>query len=229
MTHPYLPLRGRWTWSPIGPVARGRGCPKARLGNMEALEKLQVSGSSLTSLPALPRAPRLIELFLDNNLILSVPPKTFTQLSSLMQLMAGARHHTPRAESPFHTCTSNDGSYAFQYLDLAFNSLHSLRQDSLHLSHDVMVFLDHNVIAYIDERAFSGHLPTLLDVSSNALTGLDQRVFQPILDNIISHQYDSYVDATYNPLQCSSIHWLLGDNMYLYFIALPDLQCRRAH
>lgn len=45
-------------------------------------------------------------------------------------------------------------------------------------SQDVLAFLDHNDIADIDVHTFSGQLPILLDVSYNALTALDQGVFQ---------------------------------------------------
>lgn len=173
--------------------------PFNEIAKMEVLQKLEVSGSSFNTLLAFPYNPRLSSLFLDDNRIESIPPRVFSELSNLM------------------------------YLDLAYNSLYELNKDSLHFSsQDVIAFLDHNAITYIDERTFSGQQPILLDVSYNALTGLDQGVFQPVLDNIIDNDDDSYVDATNNPLQCPSISWLLENSMYLYFMALPEPPCTPA-
>lgn len=51
---------------------------------------------------------------------------------------------------------------------------------------------------------------------------------QPILDHIIEQEYDSYVDATCNPLQCRYISWLLDNSFYSNFIALPEPPCSTA-
>ncbi|MPC34583.1 Insulin-like growth factor-binding protein complex acid labile subunit [Portunus trituberculatus] len=169
------------------------------IAKMEVLQKLEVSGSSFTTLPAFPYNPHLSSLFLDDNRINTIPPQIFSKLSNLM------------------------------YLDLAYNSLYMLSEDSLNFSsQNVIAFLDHNAITYIDERTFSGQQPILLDVSYNHLKGLDQGVFQPVLDNIIDNDDDSYVDATNNPLQCPSISWVLEDSLYLYFLALPEPPCTPA-
>ncbi|XP_045136404.1 oplophorus-luciferin 2-monooxygenase non-catalytic subunit-like [Portunus trituberculatus] len=173
--------------------------PFDEIAKMEVLQKLEVSGSSFTTLPAFPYNPHLSSLFLDDNRINTIPPQIFSKLSNLM------------------------------YLDLAYNSLYMLSEDSLNFSsQNVIAFLDHNAITYIDERTFSGQQPILLDVSYNHLKGLDQGVFQPVLDNIIDNDDDSYVDATNNPLQCPSISWVLEDSLYLYFLALPEPPCTPA-
>lgn len=170
--------------------------PFSEIANMEVLETLEVSGSSLTTLPVFPYNLHLNRLFLDDNSIKSIPSGAFSELPNLV------------------------------YLDLAYNFLYKLSEASLHFSsQDVLAFLDHNDIANIDVRTFSGQLPILLDVSYNALTALDQDVFQPVLDNIINNEYDSYVDATYNPLLCPSISWVSENSMYLYFLALPEPPC----
>lgn len=172
--------------------------PFTELEKMETLQKLTVSGSMLNSLPVFPHIPKLADLFLDNNLISSLSPNTFTALSSLM------------------------------YLDLGYNSLLALNKDSLHFSApDLIVYLDGNTLESIDDQTFSGKQPILVDVSCNVLIGLNQNVFQPILDHIIEQEYNSYVDGTYNPLQCPYISWLMDNPFYLNLVALDDPPCSR--
>lgn len=79
----------------------------------------------------------------------------------------------------FHPPRLNVDSYMFQLLDLGFCSLKVLKEDSLYFSAtDVIVFIDHNIIDTLHENTFSGFPPSGLDVSTNNLASLDQRVFQ---------------------------------------------------
>lgn len=55
-----------------------------QIANMEVLETLEVSGSSLTTLPVFPYNPHLTRLFLNENSIKSIPSGVFSELPNLV-------------------------------------------------------------------------------------------------------------------------------------------------
>lgn len=173
--------------------------PFEEIAKMTELDLLEVRFSNLTAVPTLPHNMRLTRLYLlDNPLMTTMPRMAFAQLPNLL------------------------------ILDLGFNSFKIIEEDSLYFSsQNVLVFLDHNFINTIHDNAFSRFQPVGLDVSSNNLIELEQQVFQPILDHIIAQQYDSYIDASDNPLQCGAQEWLTQNPSYLSHIFLSDSPCMK--
>ncbi|KAK8725218.1 hypothetical protein OTU49_010758 [Cherax quadricarinatus] len=170
--------------------------PFAQLASFPYLETLEVSGGSLGSVPAFSKAPSLAMVFLNQNKITEISPMAFANLPELT------------------------------VLDLGFNNLQTIEENCFYFSAwAVITYLDDSNISFIHERAFSYHQPGYLDVSTNKLTALDQKVFQPILDFIIANEYNSFVDAEENPLCCSNITWILTSPAYDLYTSLSIPPC----
>ncbi|XP_068231082.1 oplophorus-luciferin 2-monooxygenase non-catalytic subunit-like [Palaemon carinicauda] len=111
-------------------------------------------------------------------------------------------------------------------LDLSRNSLQTIQANAFTFSSsDVVLYLDQNQISNIEDYAFSKEQPSFLELYDNRMRTLNASVFQPILDSILSKQYDTYIGADENPLCCSGIEWILQKQAYLSLVDLPAIDC----
>ncbi|KAK7078784.1 hypothetical protein SK128_018803 [Halocaridina rubra] len=170
--------------------------PFHRLYQFGQLEELLLGYGSIQEVQNLQNVAKLHTIYLNFNKIDQLLPKTFANLPMLA------------------------------VLDLGFNNLQTIvADDMMFASHDAFIYLDENLLTNMDDQAFSGALPSLLDVSNNLLTSFNMALFKPILDNIVDKGFNTWVDVSENPLCCTDIEWVLNDPTYSDHIGLPDINC----
>ncbi|XP_064099699.1 oplophorus-luciferin 2-monooxygenase non-catalytic subunit-like [Macrobrachium nipponense] len=160
------------------------------------LLEVKLSYSRIQQVQPLHTVPRLESVQLNDNIISYIEPYAFALLPKLMTLDLGNNHLT-----------------TIQAHDFAFSSP------------DVILYLDQNKISNIEDEAFSNEQPSLLDLYHNQMTTLNASVFQPILDNILQKQYETYISAEENPLCCLGVDWILQNPSYFDLVYLPTLDC----
>lgn len=170
--------------------------PFEQMVHFTSLKTLTIEGSSLSSIPVLNYLPKLQKLFLNNNNITDVSPMAFASLTAL------------------------------EVLDIGLNRLETINANTFYLSaKTVLVYLDHNCINSIEEEAFSKEQPAVLDISYNYLPDLEETIFTPILDTVMSSDFDGYINAEENPLHCNDILWLQQYPTYYLYLFLPEPGC----
>ncbi|XP_063594066.1 oplophorus-luciferin 2-monooxygenase non-catalytic subunit-like [Penaeus indicus] len=173
-----------------------RHFPFEEMVHFTNLKTLRIAGSSLSSIPVLSRVPQLQNLYLNENKITNISPMAFADLPAL------------------------------EVLDIGLNQLETINAHTFYLSaKTVLVFLDHNYINSIEEEAFSKEQPTILDISHNSLPVLEETIFTPILDTVMSSDFDGYINAEENPLHCNDILWLQQYPTYYLYLFLSGPGC----
>ncbi|XP_066986970.1 oplophorus-luciferin 2-monooxygenase non-catalytic subunit-like [Macrobrachium rosenbergii] len=170
--------------------------PFEDLHKFSELQEIKLSFGRIEGVQPLHTVPKLESIQLNANSIGYIDPYAFAFLPKLETLDLGSNHLT-----------------TIQAHDFAFSSP------------DVILYLDQNRISNIEDEAFSNEQPSLLDLYQNQMTTLNASVFQPILENIIQKQYDTYIGAEENPLCCLGVEWILQNPSYLNIVYLPTLDC----
>ncbi|ROT82808.1 variable lymphocyte receptor A [Penaeus vannamei] len=112
---------------------------------------------------------------------------------------------------------------ALEVLDIGLNRLETINANTFYLS--AKTVLVYNCINSIEEEAFSKEQPAVLDISYNYLPDLEETIFTPILDTVMSSDFDGYINAEENPLHCNDILWLQQYPTYYLYLFLPEPGC----